>query len=71
MNLPALKADTLGLIQILINRDLPGSPAGKTPQTFTAGAGSISGPRDTKTPHAAWCGQKINPNKYVAMVGSL
>ena len=66
MNLPALKADTLGLIQILINRDLPGSPAGKTPQTFTAGAGSISGftagsisgPRDTKTPHAAWCGQK-------------
>lgn len=47
-----------------------GSPAGKT-QTSTAGAGSISDPRDTKTPPAAWCGQKKNPNKYVAMVGSL
>lgn len=54
MNLPALRADTVGLIKTLTNRDLPGGPAGETPDFHCR----FSGPGDTKTPHAAWCGQK-------------
>lgn len=49
MNLPALRADTVGLIKTLTNRDLPGGPAGETPDFHCR----FSGPGDTKTPHAA------------------